>query len=332
MEDRQAGFGGWGFRNINQAVIKGLNPKQETYHLLYLFAINRHTHGRFQLIYNELAPAKINLGLHVLRKRPDGYHDIETVFYRVGWADAIQIEPAQGLTMTCSDPMLPVDEGNLCIRAAKALQAHSGTSLGAQIHLEKHIPYGAGLGGGSSDAATVLRVLDTMWDLNIPRQDLFDIASTLGADVPFFLGEPLALGTGIGTTLAALNCPGSKHFEKTLWPFLIVVPRVHVATAAAYAGIHPCASDRPDLVPLVCSGDMIQWKRHLRNDFEASVFEAYPVIRTVRDQMYAFGAGYATMSGSGAACVGFFEETKQADQAAEAAVMAGHIVWKSYRE
>ncbi|PSQ88635.1 MAG: 4-(cytidine 5'-diphospho)-2-C-methyl-D-erythritol kinase, partial [Bacteroidetes bacterium QH_2_63_10] len=133
------------------------------------------------------APAKINLGLHVLRERPDGDHDIETVLHRIDWADTITATPADTLSLTCSDPALPTDENNLCLQAAHRLAAAFDVTAGAELHLEKRVPYGAGLGSGSSDAATTLRLLMQLWDLNPSPEQLRGIGGAIGADVPFFL-------------------------------------------------------------------------------------------------------------------------------------------------
>ena len=152
------------------------------------------------------APAKINLGLHVLRKRTDGYHDIETVLHRIAWADTLTLRPSDRLEMTCSDPALPTDTDNLCLQAAHRLADRLGTSQGASIHLEKRVPYGAGLGGGSSDAATTLKGLQQLWEVDVPQEMLHEVAASVGSDVPFFLMEtPAAYATGRGDRLTPLR-------------------------------------------------------------------------------------------------------------------------------
>ena len=134
------------------------------------------------------ACAKVNLGLHVLRRRPDGFHDLATVFLPIGWADRLSAGPARKLSLRSSDPALPTGASNLVTRAAMALRMWVGDSaLGATLYLEKSVPYGAGLGGGSSDAAAALRLLAGLWGLEVPEADLREIALDLGSDVPFFL-------------------------------------------------------------------------------------------------------------------------------------------------
>lgn len=271
------------------------------------------------------APAKINLGLHVLRKRDDGYHDIETVMHRIGWADRITAEPAADLSMTCSDPALPTDGDNLCMQAAQRLRARFDVTEGAMLHLDKQVPYGAGLGSGSSDAATTLHLLNALWDLDAPPDALHGIAASIGSDVPFFLNGPAALATGRGGQLAPLRDPHSARYEM---PFavVVVVPEVYIATPEAYHMITPSADERPALPPLVCSNDLRRWRRELVNDFEAPIFDAYPAVRTVKKVLVDQGAGYVSLSGSGSAVYGVFQDAVTAREAARAARALGHRV------
>jgi 4-diphosphocytidyl-2-C-methyl-D-erythritol kinase len=273
------------------------------------------------------ARAKINLGLHVLRRRPDGYHDIDTVFVRIGWSDVVTVESAPHLSMSCDDPDLPVDMSNLCMRAASMLGEASGVALGASIHLEKRVPYGSGLGGGSSDAATTLLLLNDLWDLSLPRERLSEIAAGVGSDVPFFLGAGAARGTGRGELLARLtDGPANTGYR---FPFFlaVVVPPISVSTAEAYAGVVPAAGARPDLDELVGSNDPERWKAELRNDFEASVFGRHPEIQELKKALLGQGAVYASLSGSGSAVFGVFEELRTAWTAVRKPVFSGCRVW-----
>lgn len=246
------------------------------------------------------APAKINLGLHVLRKRKDGYHDIETVFLPIGWTDRITVEPAASFTMTCSDDRLPTDDANLCMKAARLLAAAvPEESFPVHIHLEKHIPFGAGLGGGSSDAAETMKACAECWGID---EDLSDLALQLGADVSFFLTRTPSRAKGIGERLQALPTTFAPK-----WTVVVAVPDIHVSTADAYAGVQPDAADRPDLLRLVGSGDPALWRNSLVNDFEQNVVDRYPDIATLRDTMYSNGAFYAAMSGSGSSVFGLFD-------------------------
>lgn len=273
-----------------------------------------------------LAPAKINLGLHVLRRRADGYHDIETVLHRIAWADRITAEPADRLAMTCTDPALPTDDRNLCMQAARRLREAFGVEQGAALHLDKRVPYGAGLGGGSSDAAATLQLLDELWGLDATPAKLHRIAAQIGADVPFFLEEGAALATGRGEVLTPLRDAAGDSY---CMPFalVVVVPDVHIATPDAYGTVQPDADDRPDLAALVRSNDLARWRAELVNDFEVPVLEAYPDVRAVKEMIQDAGADYAALSGSGAAVYGVFENAASARSAAERARTAGQRVF-----
>ena len=271
------------------------------------------------------APAKINLGLHVVRKRPDGYHDIETVMHRIDWADRITAEPAADLAMTCSDPDLPADGDNLCMHAAQRLRAAFDVEAGARLHLDKQVPYGAGLGSGSSDAAATLRLLDALWELDAPADALHAIASAIGSDVPFFLNGPAALATGRGEQVVPLR---GQHSAPYAMPFsvVVVVPDVHIATPDAYGMITPSADERPDLLLLVRSNDLARWQQELVNDFETPILNAYPTVEAAKQLLADQGAGYASLSGSGSAVYGAFEDAATAREAARAARALGHRV------
>lgn len=273
------------------------------------------------------APAKINLGLHVLRKRTDGFHDIETVFLRIPWSDVLHAEPADELTMTCSDGALPIDDRNLVMKAARRLLVEYKPAGGARLHLEKHIPYGAGLGGGSSDAAAALILLNDLWDLGLDDAQLARHALEIGSDVPFFLGPEAALGTGRGERLQPLVDPETDEPFRPAFPIVVAVPEEAVSTAQAYAMITPHPDKRADLRSAVLSHDLGRWRRDLVNDFEGPILEAYPAIAEIKRALESAGAGYAAMTGSGSAVYGFFEERDEAAAAAEALQQSGHRTW-----
>jgi 4-diphosphocytidyl-2-C-methyl-D-erythritol kinase len=264
--------------------------------------------------FTQHAPAKINLGLHVLRERPDGYHDIETILHRIDWADTITAAPADALSLTCSDPALPTDADNLCLQAAHRLRDAFDVTAGADLHLEKRVPYGAGLGSGSSDAAATLRLLTRLWDLNPSPETLHEISGAIGADVPFFLMEaPAAYATGRGDTLSPLSSDGELY--RLPFPLLIVVPSVEVSTPWAYAEVTPSDASRPDLRRVVPSNDLTRWQSELTNDFEAPVAAAEPSVRSVRDALRDTEAAYVSLSGSGGAVYGVFETVEAAREA-----------------
>lgn len=279
------------------------------------------------MILEKKAPAKLNLGLHVLQKRSDGYHDIETVFLPIAWHDNLKVELQDTWTFTCSDPELPTDDRNLCVRAAQRLRDVSGVTAGAAVHLEKLLPYGAGLGGGSSDAAHTLRLLNTLWNAGVSKATLHTIAAELGSDVAFFLTDQAMYATGRGELLEPLT-EATQGYQ---FPFflVVVVPPVHVDTAVAYSGVAPNNDNRPDLRDLVLSNDLPRWQAHLVNDFELSVFSRYPVVREIKETLQAAGAGYASMSGSGSAVFGVFEDKSAADRAAQRFDGQNVRIWRS---
>ncbi|MEM8558547.1 MAG: 4-(cytidine 5'-diphospho)-2-C-methyl-D-erythritol kinase [Bacteroidota bacterium] len=280
--------------------------------------------------------AKLNLGLHVLRRRPDGYHDIDTVLLPIGWHDVLSAEraPNGSVTLSCSDPALPTDGRNLVVRAAHALQAwaadHGGDpwTLGAQLHLEKRIPHGAGLGGGSSDAAQALRLLTALWALDVPPTDFHAIAARLGSDVPFFLYDQPMRATGTGTTLTPLTCEAGTMYACP-HAFVVAMPDVQVATAHAYGLITPSDDARADLAAVVCSNDPAHWQEALVNDFEAPILAQTPPIAAAKHRLLDAGAGYAAMTGSGAAVFGVFGDAAMALDAAEVLRAAGCTTWCS---
>lgn len=278
--------------------------------------------------HERLAPAKLNLGLHVLRRRPDGFHDLETVFLRIPWHDHLSAVPDETLSMTCSDPALPTNEGNLCLLAARRLAEACGVARGARLHLDKRLPYGAGLGSGSSDAAATLRLLLDLWDLAVEDETLHAIAADLGSDVPFFLGPEAAYATGRGEVLAPLLDADGDPYQL---PFhlVVVVPEAHVPTGRAYGLVTPREADRPDLRAVVASNDPARWRAELVNDFQAPVCAAYPAVQASLALLEDAGADYASLSGSGAAVFGVFEDGTAAEAAAEAARQTGHRVWRS---
>ena len=275
-------------------------------------------------MHSRNARAKLNLGLHVLRRREDGYHDLETVFLPIGWADSLTVESAGTLSFSCDDPALAGND-NLAMRAAHMLRDHFEVTRGARIHLAKRIPYGAGLGGGSSDAATVLRLLTELWGLNDADEILRKIGGALGSDVPFFLQDGPAYATGRGTELHPL----ADGKDEYVFPFRLVVavPETRVSTKEAYGFVVPDETDRPDLVEVVRSNDPDRWRRELVNDFEDAIFDAFPEIAALKQSLYDSGAVYASMSGSGSAVFGVFDDSSMATAASEALRASGHQVW-----
>lgn len=247
---------------------------------------------------------KINVGLHVVARRPDGYHDLETLFVPVPLCDDLEIEPSDTFHFQQSGIAIagPTDD-NLCVRAWRLLQQRFPQVGNVRICLHKRVPFGAGLGGGSSDAAFTLRMLNALFQLGLSRDDLLPLASQLGADCPFFLFDTPAYATGIGDRLEPLACrlEGCR--------VVLLKPTESVSTAEAYRRVVPRAV-RPDTTPCdlrqVVQMPVATWRDVVVNDFEASVFPTHPTIAHLKSQLYAAGALYASMSGSGSAVFGLF--------------------------
>ena len=244
--------------------------------------------------------AKINLGLRVVEKRLDGFHNIETIFVPIGLRDMIEIIPAHETSITFSG--IAVDsatEDNLCIKAFKMFQQEVGCS-NVSIHLHKVIPMGAGLGGGSSDAAFTLKLLASLFSPQISANRLKDMASRLGSDCPFFIDNCASLAHGRGEILqpVALALKG-KYLT-------LVNPGLHVSTKDAYAGVAPKQPESP-LLDLI-KEPIIRWQDSVVNDFEASVFRIHPAIKEIKEELRQLGASYTAMSGSGSTVFGIFEK------------------------
>lgn len=258
-------------------------------------------------------PCKINLGLHIVSKRPDGYHELETCFYPVSWTDILEILPAENTSFISSGHPIPGNpQDNLCLKAYHLLATAYNLSP-VRIHLHKVIPMGAGLGGGSSDGAHTLRLLNTLFELNLSPETLMVYAAKLGSDCAFFTQDQPMLGRGRGEILTPIDVNLKGKY------IAMVKPDIHVSTAEAYAHITP--SLPRCILTDVLQQPINQWKDLLENDFEASVFRRYPSIEKIKQDLYAHGAVYASMSGSGATVFGIF------DNPVDTAPFAAHMVW-----
>jgi 4-diphosphocytidyl-2-C-methyl-D-erythritol kinase len=245
--------------------------------------------------------AKINLGLQVIRKRPDGFHDLETCFYPIPWTDILEIIPVKEFQFSSSG--LPIDGDathNLCVKAYNLLRKDFEIPP-VLIHLHKVIPMGAGLGGGSSDAAFTLRQINQSFDLKIPSAKLAEYAAVLGSDCAFFISDEPKFGTGRGDVLTPISVSLKGKF------IVVVKPDIHVSTADAFAGIKPKES-AGSLKDFLETNPVSEWKKFLKNDFEETVFKKYPQIENVKQKLYSLGAVYASMSGSGSAVFGLFDK------------------------
>lgn len=252
------------------------------------------------------APCKINIGLDIVAKRPDGYHDIVTAMVPVPWCDIVEAVPA-GSRSTLTVLGRKVDcpeEKNLVMRALRAMQQRYAIP-DVNLTLQKIVPDGAGLGGGSSDASTTLLILNDMFGLDRPKEELAEVAATLGADCPFFIYQRPMLCTGTGTVMRPI------HIDLSGLTLLIAKPQgVSVSTKEAYAGVRPAPPAEP--LSELLSLPVGQWQGRVKNDFERSIFPLAPQCAALKRQMLASGAVYASMTGSGAAVFGLFTDSAKA--------------------
>jgi len=256
--------------------------------------------------------AKINWFLRILGKRPDGYHELCTLFQTISLHDTLHFADSDNFELTCDDRSIPTDDRNLVIKAAKALQEVSGSKRGASIHLEKCIPSPGGLGGGSSNAVVALMGLARLWQMDIESAELHKIAASLGSDAPFFLYGGTAMGFGRGEIIESVGDISEPSM-------LLVTADIAVPTAAAYGriGASGLTNAGAESILRVCrfmakSGDLRDGT--LINDLEPSVFSAEPELARVKEKLLSCGAVNASMSGSGASVFAIFdkEETRQA--------------------
>ncbi|MDR0748143.1 MAG: 4-(cytidine 5'-diphospho)-2-C-methyl-D-erythritol kinase [Tannerellaceae bacterium] len=274
--------------------------------------------------------AKINLGLNVVSKRPDGYHNIETVFYPVPLKDALEVREAGAFSFRQTG--IPVDAPaaeNLVVKAMNLLKAHYPLPP-LEVHLLKAIPSGAGLGGGSSDAAFMLKLLNDFLQLAIPAERLEEMASAIGADCPFFIRNTPVFATGTGNLFepVSLSLKG--------YGLCVIKPGIAVSTPEAYAMVTP-KQPGASLKEIIKS-PVNEWKHAMVNDFEESVFSKYPLIGRIKEELYEAGAVYASMSGSGSSVFGLFSPptdlpaVRGIDSLVHDAPSAGKVLWLRLNE
>lgn len=254
------------------------------------------------------ANCKINLGLDVLRRRADGYHELSTVMFPVrGLYDLVEVtraaEPgvrfrSEGLVVDCCP------EDNICLKAFRLMQKQYGID-GVEIRLDKRIPFGAGLGGGSSDGTAVLLALNELFELHLSEEALIPLATALGSDTVFFLRNTPQLCSGRGEVMEPFR------IDLTGWTLVILKPKENISTREAYSGVSP----HQPTVPLTerLQRPVIEWQGVVTNDFEPHIFAAHPDIRAARDLLLTSGARYASMSGSGSAVFGLFDDSRKAE-------------------
>lgn len=262
--------------------------------------------------------AKVNVGLKIVGQRPDGYHDLYTVFQEISLADTITLTAKpEGWNLSTNAAWLPTDDSNLCVKAYQKLKDLYPPVKGVSIQLDKVIPAGAGLGGGSSNAAAILKGLNSLYDLSIPDHTLETIGASIGADVPFFIRGGTQIGEGIGDRLTQLSSsiPGA---------YLIIIPSIYINTKWAYGEIKKHLDNRTDSSNFALSLENRKISLpFFENDFERIVIPAYPEIGEIKDHLIKSGASSASLSGSGSAVFGIFDD--------EAAAKSAELSFHSYR-
>ncbi|MFA6946943.1 MAG: 4-(cytidine 5'-diphospho)-2-C-methyl-D-erythritol kinase [Pedobacter sp.] len=242
--------------------------------------------------------AKINIGLNIISKRPDGYHNLETILYPLAIRDALEVVEADELLFSSSGLNIPgKPEENLCLKAYRLLTQDFKLPA-VHIHLHKHIPIGAGLGGGSADAAFFIKLMNEKFSLGMGNPQMEDYASKIGSDCAFFIQNKPVYAIEKGDQLSPAELDLCNYF------IVLVMPEVQVSTAEAYRGVKVSQVSEPltDLIKLPLS----EWKSQIKNDFEPSVFSKFPIISEIRTALYDAGALYASMSGSGSSVYGIF--------------------------
>jgi 4-diphosphocytidyl-2-C-methyl-D-erythritol kinase len=249
--------------------------------------------------------AKINIGLNIIARRPDGYHDLETVFYPVKISDVLEVVEAGELSFESSGFDIPgQSEDNLCIKGYHLLKKDYDLPP-VRIHLHKNIPIGAGLGGGSADAGFFIKLMNEKFTLGLSDDTMEDYARMLGADCAFFIRNKPVFAFEKGDEFE------SVHLDLSGYKIVLVMPDEHVSTGEAYRGVKP-APVKESLYDLIKT-PVTAWRGQIKNDFEGHIFRDHPVIRGVKAELYEHGALYASMSGSGASVFGIFETIPDLD-------------------
>ena len=259
--------------------------------------------------------AKINIGLNITEKRPDGFHNLVSCFYPIDWSDVLEIIPSPQLQLSFTGVKIPGNpRQNLCLKAFQLLK-NDFNIPSVQIHLHKVIPIGAGLGGGSSDGAYALMLLNELFQLQLSDEALENYARKLGSDCAFFIKNTPVIATQKGDKFEEISVSLTSKY------LLLVHPKIHIPTAEAYSNVTPKFPDKA-FAELI-NEPISNWKNSIANDFEASIFSNHNEIEALKNKMYSLGAEYASMSGSGSSVYGIFEnETSKLVKNFE-----GYTVW-----
>ena len=268
---------------------------------------NNHTKNVISL----KAPAKVNLFLEILGKRDDGYHEIETIMQEIDLADSLQFEETQeGVTLECNDKNIPANQDNLVCKAANLILEECGIKKGVLINLEKNIPVGAGLGGGSSDAATTLKALNSLWKVGLNNEELMEFAAKLGSDIPFFINGKTALCRGRGELITPVEV-------RNRMDYIILFPRVHISTETIYKNLKiDLTKKRKDVsffLDALKYSEVAGISKLLFNRLEEIIFATYPDLLQVKSTLESFDFCGLSISGSGSAFFGLCNDRHQAE-------------------
>jgi len=256
------------------------------------------------------SPSKINIGLNVVEKRKDGFHNLQTVFYPLLLSDKLTFQKSVKLELNSNSKTLKELNDNLILEAIKLIENETGLKIKVKISLEKNIPIGAGLGGGSSNAAVTLKAINQLYKLKLDYKNISDLALKLGSDVPFFLSAVPSYGESRGEKLIPLNL-------EIQYPILVVNPGINISTRWAFEKIIPSKPDYNLIKLLSGKLDFTEIRNHVKNDFEPIVYKEYPVIEKIKKDLYEKGANFALMSGTGSTVYGIFSNLQKALYAEE---------------
>ncbi|MEX0680571.1 MAG: 4-(cytidine 5'-diphospho)-2-C-methyl-D-erythritol kinase [Balneolales bacterium] len=245
--------------------------------------------------------AKINLGLQVLERLPNGYHEIATGYCFINWNDRFELKSSPDFHLVMSDDRIPVSQNNLIVRALETLRRYVTFNDNFSVSVEKLIPFSAGLGGGSSNAATIIRMVNKVTGLDLPTDDLVQFLSGLGADIPVFLHGKPGIGSGIGSDITFYD------IQPDAW-IVTAFPSIHISTADAYKHCIPNRSPDIPIDKILMNEPLEEWRYMLVNDLEPWVIHQHPIIGDLKDQFYELGAVYSAMSGSGSSVFGLFQQ------------------------
>ena len=252
------------------------------------------------------ANCKINLGLSVTGPRPDGFHNIESLLYPVPWNDIVEVVPKKKFLFSTSGLKIDIeDKENLCVKAYQLIKNEYDIPP-VHIHLHKIVPFGTGLGGGSSDAVAVVKLLNELFSLEIDKAEMKTLVSRIGSDCTFFVENEPVMVKGRGELMEKTDVDLSGYF------LVIAIPGIHISTKEAYENLDRYG--RAGEVEKALKNDMRHWRNSLKNSFEAYAFSRYPELKEVKETLYDWGALYASMTGSGSAVYGIFDKAPAGDK------------------